>query len=218
VAKVLGDGPAEVMLKAPPPLDRPLVIESVDGGAVMRDGETVVAEGRPASVDLAAPAPVAFDDAADAAAGGPFLHETHPFPSCFVCGPRRREDDGLRIFAGPVGDGAPYAAAWTPSESLAGPDGALPSELVWAALDCPTSGPVANDSNKPGFLPIVLGRLAVRIDAPVVAGRPHVVMAWELGVDGRKRGAAAALYGPGGELCAVSQALWIELRAPATSR
>ena len=88
---------------------------------------------------------------------------------------------------------------------------------MWAALDCPTSGPVANDPDRPGFLPIVLGRLAVRIDAPVMAGRPHVVMAWELAVDGRKRSAAAALYGAEGELCAVSQALWIELRAPAAA-
>jgi hypothetical protein len=88
---------------------------------------------------------------------------------------------------------------------------------VWAALDCPTSGPVANDPARPGFLPIVLGRLAVRIDRPVLAGRPHVVMAWKLRIDGRKREAAAALYTAGGELCAVSRALWIELSAPAAA-
>jgi hypothetical protein len=137
----------------------------------------------------------------------------HPFPTCFVCGPLRDAGDGLRIMVGPVAGAELFADAWTPPESLAGADGTLPAEVVWSALDCPTSGPVANDPERPGFLPIVLARLAVRIDAPVIAGEPHVVMAWKLGVDGRKRQAAAALYNAEGALCAVSQALWIELRA-----
>jgi hypothetical protein len=127
----------------------------------------------------------------------------------------RAEGDGLRIFAGPIGEA--YAAAWTPPADLAGPDGRMSDELVWAALDCPSSGPVANDAQQPASLPIVLGRLAVRVDAPVIAGRPHVVMAWKLGIDGRKRESAAALYSDAGELCAVARALWIELAAPMAS-
>ena len=216
VAGALGARAAEVTLKAPPPLERPLAVDRRDGGVVVSDGEVVVAEGRPVEVGVDPPAPVGLD-VARASAGGPFLDpEQHPFPSCFVCGPVRAEGDGLRIFAGPVdGAGGPFADVWTPPPSLAGPDGRVPDEIVWAALDCPTSGPVANDPERPGFLPIVLGRLGVRIDAPVVAGEPHVVMAWPTGVDGRKRGAAAALYTADGELCAVSRALWIELRASA---
>jgi hypothetical protein len=215
VAAVLGDGPAEVTLKAPPPLDRPLSVQRVDGGVVARDGEVVVAEGRPVELELDPLPPVAVDVAAATAPGGPFLDpERHPYPSCFVCGPTRAEGDGLRIFAGPVDDSRIFAAAWTPPLELAGPDGRMPDEIVWAALDCPSSGPVANHPGMPGFMPIVLGRLAARIDAPVVAGEPHVVMAWELGVDGRKRHSAAALYSPDGELCAVSRALWLELKAP----
>ena len=216
VAGTLGARSAEVTLKAPPPLERPLSVERGDGGVVVRDGEVVVAEGRPADVDVDPPAPVELD-IARASAGGPFLDaDQHPFPSCFVCGPVRAEGDGLRIFAGPV-DGASgaFADVWTPPESLGGADGHVPDEIVWAALDCPTSGPVANDPGQVGFLPIVLGRFAVRIDRPVAAGEPHVVMSWSTGVDGRKRGAAAALYTADGEPCAVSRALWIELRAPA---
>jgi hypothetical protein len=64
-------------------------------------------------------------------------------------------------------------------------------------------------------MPIVLGKLAARIDRPVVAGEPHVILAWELGIDGRKRNSAAALFSAAdGELRAVSKALWIELRRP----
>jgi hypothetical protein len=206
------------MLKAPPPLDRELSVERDDGGVRVRDGDTVVAEARPAQVDVAPPPLVTLDEAADAETKGPFLDpDDHPFPSCFVCGPNRSAGDGLRIFAGPVdgriADGKPvFAAQWTPPADLAGPDGLMPTEVVWAALDCPTSGPVANDPERPGFLPIVLGRLAARIDRPVAAGEPHLVLAWEISVEGRKRDAAAALYTAGGELCAVSRALWIELR------
>jgi hypothetical protein len=72
---------------------------------------------------------------------------------------------------------------------------------------------VANDPAQPGFLPIVLGRLAAKIERPVISGQPHVVLAWEISVEGRKREAAAALYTEGGDLCAQSRALWIELRS-----
>jgi hypothetical protein len=216
VAGLLGGGPAEVSLRAPAPVGRPLAVDRDGDGVAVRDGETLVAEARPALVDVEPPAPVTVDEAVAASGRGPFLDPAdHPFPRCFVCGPAREEGDGLRIFAGPTGadGGALFAAAWTPPVSLADGDGCLPEQLIWAALDCPTSGPVANDPGKAGFLPIVLGRLAAHVDRPVMAGDPHVVMAWPLGVDGRKREAAAALFTADGELCARSRALWIELRS-----
>jgi hypothetical protein len=217
------DGPAEVTLRSPPPLGRPLTVER-DGDAVaLRDGEALVAEARPTS-ELAAdaPPPVALDEAADASATSGFLDVSiHPFPSCFVCGPARdAAHPGLRIFAGALpGRDDAFAAAWTPDPALAGADGTLPSEIVWAALDCPTSAPVWNDPDDPDFLPIVLARLAVRIVEPVIAGEPHTIVSWPIAVDGRKRHAGAALHTAGGELAAVSRALWIELKppAPATS-
>jgi hypothetical protein len=218
VAKALGAGSAEVRLKAPPPLDRELAVERSEGdGGVrveVRDGETVVAEARAATVDVDPPPPVPRDEARAAAPNGPFVDaETHPFPRCFVCGPLRDEGDGLRIFAGPVGGDDVMAAEWTPPADLAGPDGALPEEMVWAGLDCPSSGPVSNDGGEPGFKPIVLASLAARIDRPVIADDPHVVVAKRVAVDGRKRHSSVALYTAGGELCAVGRALWIELRS-----
>ena len=46
-------GPAEVALRAPTPLDRPLDAVSKDDGVwQLRDGETVIATGRPASIEL----------------------------------------------------------------------------------------------------------------------------------------------------------------------
>ena len=214
VAAALGGPSAEVTLKAPPPLDRPLDVEVCGDSVVVRDGETVVALAAARSIDVEPPPPVPFDAAAAAGEHGPFWDAArHPFPSCFVCGPVRDEGDGLRIFAGPVGEAGLFAGAWTPEAALGGPDGRVPDELVWAALDCPTSAPIMNDPDDEDFRPCVLARLAVRIDAPVMAGEQHVVLSWPVSVDGRKREAAAALYTVGGALCAVSCALWIELRA-----
>ena len=199
-------------LRRPPPLERPLGVRRENAGALsLLDGDELVAEARRAAVAVDPPPPVAADSAEQAAAGFPYAHG-HPFPTCFVCGPEREAGDGLRIFPGQVEDRELYAALWEPEPALAGSEDALPPELVWAALDCPTSVPVANAPRAPGFLPIVLARLAARIVAPVRGGQPHVVTAAPIEIDGRKRHAAAAIWSEDGELCAFSRALWIELR------
>lgn len=206
------DGPvAEVTLRLPPPIGRELQVERGDGGAVtLLDGEAVVAEARPTELAADAPAPVDTAEAVIASEDSPFLDEaSHPFPTCFVCGPARPHRDGLAIFSGPVAQRDVYAAPWTPDPSLGE---TLPPELVWAALDCPTSVPVANDPDQPDFRPIVLARLAARILAPVRAGEPHTIVSWPIEIDGRKRHAGAALYTDDGDLLAVSRALWIELK------
>jgi hypothetical protein len=101
-------------------------------------------------------------------------------------------------------------APWRPHASLAREDGSVRPEYVWAALDCPTSAPVANFGEGP---PVVLARLTARLGCSVRAGEQHSLLSWELGRDGRKREAAAALYDPEGRLLCASRALWIELRS-----
>jgi hypothetical protein len=201
VAGLLGGSAAEVTLRSPPPLERPLAVER-DGDAMrLIDDRVLVAEGRPAELELELPRPVSVDDAeAASSAGRERWTAEHPFPGCVVCGPDRVDGDGFRLFPGPLGNGL-FAAVWTP-ESAA-------PEQTWAALDCPTSAPVANFGDGPSC---VLGRLAARIDSPPEPGRPHVVLSWPLELDGRKRHAGAALFSADGAALAVSRALWIELR------
>ena len=128
-----------------------------------------------------------------------------------MCGPSRAEGDGLRMFPGLLPDGVRHATLFRPDASLADADGEVRPEVVWAALDCPTSAPIADwDDQRP---PSVLARLAVRIRRPLYAGREYVALSWPLGEDGRKRQAAAALYDEGGTPVAMSRALWIELKA-----
>jgi len=206
VAALLGGGPAEVSLRAPPPLERELAVERQRDEVMVRDGQTLVAEGRPLGPpDLDTPA-VSPADAEDASRRG-YEHwiAAHPFPTCVVCGPDR--DDGLAIFPGPLGDRR-HAASWEPDASVAGEDGAVRPEVVWAALDCPTSAPGANFGEGP---PIVLARLSAALEAPVRAGEPHALVSWELGREGRKRHAACVLFDAAGAALARSRALWIEL-------
>jgi hypothetical protein len=203
------DGPAAVTLKKPPPLERQLTLErGSDGRLLLRDGETVVAQAQPTSLELEPPAPVALEQA-QAARSGYVGFRDHPFPHCFACGPDRDEGDGLRLFPGPIGGRDVIACAWRPDPALAGEDGAVRSEFVWAALDCPTA--FACDLTSP---PIVLARLTGRIDKPIHAGEQHVVTAWHIAQDGRKHHSACAISTPEGDLLALSQALWIELKDP----
>jgi hypothetical protein len=83
-------------------------------------------------------------------------------------------------------------------------------EFVWAVLDCPTYFALYLGQDLPMS---VLAQLTARINGKIQAGEEHVVMAWPVGVEGRKRHAGAAVLSPDGEVLAVARALMIELRA-----
>jgi hypothetical protein len=206
-------GAAEVSLRSPPPLERPLqVTRGADGRVELRDGETVVAEGRPATLAIDVPAPAGLAEAEAAVPGyAGFAH--HWFPTCFGCGPQRAEGDGLRLFPGPVAGRDVVACPWGPDRTLADPSGVVAPEHVWAALDCPTAFACRFEGAG-----IVLARLKARIDGPVRAQEPHVITAWPIAREGRKHLAACAISTPGGEVLAVSEALWIEPRDPGAFR
>jgi hypothetical protein len=194
IAALVG-GRAEVTLRSPPPLERPLSVERTGEGVRILDGDTLVAEAVPASVELELPDPPSLAEAEAASARYPGFAD-HAFPRCVVCGPEREVGDGLRIFTGPLGDGR-FAATWRPAE--------VSPELVWAALDCP--GAIAVGFPDRGET--LLGRFAVAIDELPEHGEQCIVLAWPLGEDGRKLYAATALYGEDGRPLARARATWI---------
>jgi hypothetical protein len=207
------DGPAEVTLRSPPPLGKPLSVECTDGNVTLSNDGVLIAEAQPTTVAVEAPAPVSLEEARRAAARYPW-RDRHPYPTCFVCGPERDAGDGLCIFPGPVDGQSVYAAPWTPEPSLADDEGNVRDEFVWGALDCP-SGIVTDLFGSVGL--ILLGRLAADLRHPVQAGSPYVVQAWPVSRDGRKLNTASALFSQDGELCAVAPAGWIELPAKASA-
>jgi hypothetical protein len=210
-------GGAEVTLRAPPPLDKPLDVVATDDGLwELRDGAAVVATGRVASFELARLEKASFDEAGAAELLTPVKPHEHQMPTCFVCGPARAQGDGLRIFPGPLarksGNGsAALAATWTPDPTLAAEDGFVAPEFLWSALDCPTGYAAGYDRESGGFdrTPVLLGRMAARIEARPRPGERCVITAWPTGRDGRKRNAEAAAYGETGTLLAVARATWI---------
>lgn len=198
--------PVEVTLRRPPPLERQLVVRRSPDGLRLLDGDAVVAEARHAELSLETPHCPGLG-AATAAAGRYHGLIEHAFPTCFVCGPGSAPGDGLRIFAGEVTDDGLVASPWKPDPGLADEQGAVRAEFVWAALDCPGAWAWLAGLERP----LVLGRLTAVIDAPVIAGRPHIVGGWRLGRDGRKHFSGTAIWSADGTLCARARATWIEV-------
>lgn len=210
IAERLGASAAEVSLRAPPPLERPLTWRAGDDGALaLLHGDTLLAEGRPAGLEVDLPAVMPTAEAAAAAGLAGRLRARartgNPYARCFGCGIERH--DGLRIIPAPVGDDGLVATDWTPDPALAGPDGALPPPIVWAALDCPAG--IAWSHRLGDAPPMVTVRMAARIDAPVRAGERLVVIGWPILREGRKLHAGTAIVDGAGRALAASRQLWL---------
>jgi hypothetical protein len=208
LARHIGNS-AVVNLRKPPPLDRQLRLAAQSGVTQLLDGEEVVADGEPEEVTIEVPEPPTLD-AARAAVDGYAGFRAHPFPECFVCGPHRDHHDGLHIFPSAVADRDIVASPWTPDPSLPRDDGTIATEVVWAALDCPT-GFGAEFFNS-GTRPALLARMRGSVTGPVEVGRPHIAIGWPIGQDGRKREGGSALFTLHGDLVAYAAGLWIEPR------
>jgi hypothetical protein len=181
---------SEITLRKPPPLETAMTVRD----DALYDGDALVASAAAASVELTPPAPVGVAEAAQATESYAGWSE-HPFPTCFVCGPDRA--DGLRLFPGPVADGV-VAAPWVPADD--------DPVMVWAALDCPSGW--SNDL--PGR-PMVLGRMALRLERLPEPGEEHVVLGWRVSREGRKSVTGSALLTAAGDVLAVAQQTWIAL-------
>jgi hypothetical protein len=181
-----------VSLRKPPPLAVPLLRRREDDGSVsLLGGDDVIATGAPAAVQAHAPPAPTVEDAEIATrryVG--FAHQR--FPTCFVCGTAR--EDGLRIYAGQVGDGPLIASPWTPESD--------DPRFVWAVLDCPSAYAIASVDHRTQM--VVLASLTVELRERPRAGEPHVVAAWPVAGEGRKHHSASALYDDPGHVLPVA--------------
>lgn len=228
-AQALTDGAAQVTLRRPPPVGRPLQLAPTERGMGLHDGEHLVAEVQEVDVPglLAAagevPPVVGLDEARSLAASFDVAayRATHPYPGCFGCGPDRSAGDGLCIFPASVDSGAgatgrTIAWPWVPDASLAAGggddgeegDGLVAVPFLWAALDCP--GGLAWMQEVPEE-PLVLGRMTTVINRRPAAGEQLVSGAWAIAKDGRKRLSGSVVWDDGGEVLALSHSTWIVL-------
>ncbi|WDI32364.1 hypothetical protein PUV54_04050 [Hyphococcus flavus] len=205
------NGPAEVMLKSPPPLDAPITLKDIgDDNFHALHGENLVAVIRPANV-IVSPPTLPDDDGVQHAhdrylddAGG-----EHMLPYCFVCGNKRKAGDGLRIFSGPAPDSPVNADFWTLAKDLAGSDGLVRPEFLWAALDCPSAFSLRLWPRLS-----LLGRLAADIRRRPKPGERLIVAAWPEKSEGRKHFASTVLLDANRDIIAAANAVWIELNDP----
>jgi hypothetical protein len=201
---------AHVQLKAPVPLETPIQIRADNPGAsIVHNGRTLITASPATLLDRTHPA-VDFVSAALAAGGTD--PSSHPFPSCFVCGPDRASDDGMHLFPGPVAEDT-VAVSWRPSPWQADPTGTLPVRMVTSALDCPSAFPML----RPGGAAL-LASMTFQINRLPRVGEHLIVTGWSRGVDGRKMHAASAIASAEGETLARANTLWIEVGASDLAR
>jgi hypothetical protein len=201
------DGPVQVTLRQPAPLEVALEVRVDDQGtASLGFGGALIAEAAAGTLtELVDPVDHASAQAATADYGG---WTGHPFPGCFVCGPDRPPPDGLGVFPGRLSEQPDtVATSWRPDRSLAREDGTLPPHLVWAALDC-TSGWSSDLAGRPK----VLGRITAAVDAVPRIGERCVVVGRHLRDEGRKTFTASTAYDSDGRVLGRAEALWIAVR------
>lgn len=204
IANALG-GPAISTLRKPPPLERQLILETPEQGkAVLRDGDTVIGEAVSAPLSLTLPEPLSFDEAVEASKRYVGF-ESHIFPTCFVCGPGRPLDDGMRLYPGAVPGRSIVATPWTPDASMPHDNNRIRDEIVWAALDCTSFFPHYPTQ-------AVLGRLHGDILRETRVGERYVVVGWKVGGEGRKLWSGTAVFDEDGNACASALTTWIQLK------
>ncbi len=119
-----------VSLRKPPPLEVPLLRRRDDDRSVsLLRGDDLIATAVPAAVLSHPPsAPTVEETEIATRRYVGFAH--HRFPTCFVCGTAR--EDGLRIYAGQVGDGP---------QRFGDTRAAPPSRRVAGAAEMPAAQP-----------------------------------------------------------------------------
>ena len=202
---------ATVTLRSPIPLDRAMQVSKNEGGVVVNDGDTLIAEvGAAPDFDLDVPTLPTWDRVREAAPRTYSLGDGHNdlipgrgfHPICFCCG--ADHEDGARVFAAPIAKGA-VAAVWETSTSWADDNGRVLFNYLWTALDCPGQFAWLADGVRTGLL----GRMTARIDEQPVAGEPLLVTAWTIGRERKKHFAGATISTESGEVIARAMTLWI---------
>ncbi|MCE9499688.1 MAG: hypothetical protein K8R21_04195 [Leptospira sp.] len=185
LVEAVGTDAAEIRLLNPTPVETSIIIESEKGlrGTIFNDSKKALAtlksipdEDFP---EYNLPVVPDLDDAKKMSvlyAG----FTTHPFPTCFVCGPKREVNDGMRIFVGPapeqIGFDNLLVGHWLPDETIASQNGFIRDAAIWGALDCPGGFSAVSDDPRLIVLSKICGRI---IERPKV-GENCIVMTWRL--------------------------------------
>ncbi|MBL4584710.1 MAG: hypothetical protein JKX83_08845 [Pseudomonadales bacterium] len=206
----------QVRLMAPPPLEQALELfethsEQGELGMLLRCGDTDLAVG--SLVDgLTAPPTAPTIKQAEQAMGN-FDGSDHPFPGCFVCGPARNQSDALCIYPGSVGpsDKPMVASTWQVAADYCDDNEILKTQVLCAALDCPSSFGILEIPGNKEMEPMVLASFTFMLNGDLKAGEQAIAIGWAESRKGRKAFGGSAIYNSAGQCVAQAQALWISL-------
>jgi hypothetical protein len=199
-------GAVEVTLRAPVPIDEQMTLTAGgDGRHLLKHGERLICEARPAALTLEPPGLQDWETAERLSAAGGSTEGTD-FHWCIVCGRGRPVGDGLRVFGQRV-DGKPMSLAlYRPHAVHAAADGRIDAPFLWGTLDCPGVWAVQEPDD---WRPAMTGRMVGQVFHRPVPGDPCMVVGWRVGAEGRKLFAGTALYTRTGVLCAMALSTWI---------
>lgn len=200
-----------IALKSRIPLETDLEVIAFDDRWHLvnpRAPETVILEAQTWSPDYPDTDAVTVEEAVTARAGFPVTEATHPAPQCLSCG---LGDRSLHVHAGPLGDGRWATPFRLPDWAVI--DGSVDMSLVWMAIDCSCGWYISHSSAEQRKAVTV--QLAVDVSGQVEPDTDYTVVAWHGDYapdwDGRKRGAAAALFDADGWCVAQSRSFWVAI-------
>lgn len=215
LVEAAGTETAEIRLLSPTPVETSIIIESEKGlrGVIYDDTKKVLATLKSIAdedfPDYKLPKVPDLDEAKKVSALYPGF-TTHPFPTCFVCGPKREVNDGMRIFVGPASEQIGFenlmAGHWLPNESVATQNGFVRDAAIWGALDCP--GGFSAVLDKPQL--IVLSKIRGKIIERPITGENYIIMSWRLQKLTRAFKVMTAIFESDSKrLFAIAEALWL---------
>lgn len=218
LVEAVGTNAAEIRLLNPTPVETSIILESQKGqqGAIYDDSKKILATLKSISVedfpDYKLPIVPDLEDAKKISAFYPGF-TTHPFPTCFVCGPKREVNDGMRIFVGPAPEQIGFenlmVGHWLPDETVVSESGVVRDAVIWGALDCP--GGFSAVLDEPQL--IVLSKIRGKIIERPKTGENYIVMSWRLQKMSRAFKVMTAIFKSDSKsLMAIAEALWLAPR------
>ncbi|MGJ4745212.1 hypothetical protein ACQV5M_02520 [Leptospira sp. SA-E8] len=218
LVEAVGTNSAEIRLLGPTPVETPILMESENGqqGTIYDDSKKILATLKSIQdkdfPEHKLPVVPDLEDAKKFSALYPGF-QTHPFPTCFVCGPKRKVNDGMRIFVGPAPEQIGFenlmAGHWLPDETVAARDGFVRDAAIWGALDCP--GGFAAVLDEPQL--IVLSKIQGKIIERPKIGVDYTVLSWRLQKMSRAFKVVTAIFKSDSKrLFAIAEGLWLAPR------
>ena len=103
------------------------------------------------------------------------------------------------------------ASTWRVDADYCDENGLLNTEILCAALDCPSSFGILELPSNKEMEPMVLASFTFMLKADLKAGEQAVVIGWAESRKGRKAFGGSAIYNSEGQCVAQAEALWISL-------